>query len=224
MILIVSRSRKRGNQYSEIFHYMGILSHAVTPAEALREISLLYRAVLVVDPETLPNPREFIKNLKIFASIPVFSISESGPDDEHAHLFADSFREASYSGTVVGLMAQHCREHKCSPVGDYRLNGFNATPDAPSVKYFDEEIPLTKTEAMIFRYLIRTYPAPQKSAKILKYAYRPSRTPEASSVRAHICLINRKFHALVGRNLIGNVDGQGYAVLTGEFSKITATV
>ena len=222
MILIVSRNKRRANQYSEMFHFMGILSHVATPHESYGEISLIYRAVLVLEPGTLPDPEDFVARLKSYSSVPIFSISEDGENDRYAHLFADAFREASFSGTVVGRMAEYSREHRASHVGDYRLGGINATPDLPAVRYFDRELPLTKTEAMILRYLIRTYPHPQKPTKILKYAYRPSRRPEISSIRAHVCFINRKFREMTGRNLIGAVDNLGYTLLAGEFLKTGA--
>ncbi len=219
MILIVSRNKRRANQYSEMFHFMGILSHVATPYEAYGEISLIYRAVLVLEPDTLPDPANLIAGLKCYTAVPIFSISEEGRGDRFAHLFADAFREASFSGTVVAGMAEYSRKHRASHVGDYRLGGLNAAPDLPAVRYFDEDLSLTKTEAMILRYLIRTYPHPQKPSKILKYAYRPSRRPELSSVRAHICFINRKFRELTGRNLIGTVDDLGYTLLAGDFLK-----
>ncbi len=216
MILLISRSRRLANQYSEIFHFMGMLNTVATPPEALKEISSLYRAALIIEPEALLFPADFVRRLCAHVSIPIFAISADGERDKYAYLFAACFRDTCYSGTVVAAIADYCKSNNCSHVGEYSLLGLNAAPDLPSPRYYGKALPLTKTESMILRYLIRTYPHPQKTAKILKYAYRPSRRPEPSSVRTHICLMNRKFRELTGRNLIGSVADRGYTVITDE--------
>ena len=87
MILLISRNKKRGNEYAEIFHYMGVLNTVATPTEALSEISLLYRAVLIIEPVTIADPADLVRKLKSYASLPIFAISEDGPNDQYAHLF-----------------------------------------------------------------------------------------------------------------------------------------
>ena len=51
MILIVSKSKKKAENYSEPFISMGYVAHGVTSAVALNEISPLYRAVIILDIE-----------------------------------------------------------------------------------------------------------------------------------------------------------------------------
>lgn len=217
MILVVNRSRKFSKSICEIFHYMGILSYAATPSEATLEMSTLYRAVLVLDPATLPDPAEFVQNIRKYAEhIPVFSMSEDGPKDEYAHLFDMSFKIAISSASFATKASEYCIERKRPFPGDYRLAGFNAIPGRPCIKYFDEDFPLSKTETMIFRYLIRSYPIPQTPANIIKYAFPPSRHPDSSCIKTHVSVINKKFMEREGRKLLIMIPGKGYIVNTAE--------
>ena len=216
MILIVNRSKRYANTFTEIFHYMGILSHTATPTEALSEISTLYRAVLVVDPETLPSPEDFVKKLSSYADIPIFAISDTGEKNPYASLFSGSYKHAITSAHLAYNIAKKSNEMGKPMIGDYRLAGFNATCDLDSVLFFDKPIEFTKTEKMIFRYLIRCYPLPQKPQSILKYAFRPSRHPSAESIKTHVSLINKKFLAIKGLKLICTFGNSGYVVNTPE--------
>ena len=90
------------------------------------------------------------------------------------------------------------------------------------VNYFDTRINFTKTEAMILRYLIRSYPLPKNAESILKYSFRPSRTPEPASIRTHISIMNKKLEAATGRRMIILEPGRGYLITTPEYAKIKA--
>lgn len=217
MILVVNRSRKFSKSICDIFHYMGILSYAATPSEAMIEMSTLYRAVLVLDPATLPDPAEFVRNIRKYAEhIPIFSMSADGPKDEYAHLFDMSFKIAISSAAFATKASAYCRERNLSFPGDYRLAGFNAIPGNPCIKYFGEDFILSKTETMIFRYLIRSYPIPQTPANIIKYAFPPSRHPDPSCIKTHISVINKKFMEYEGRKLMIMIPSKGYIVNTAE--------
>ena len=224
MILLVSRNTRRACEYSEIFHYMGILSSVATPTEALSELSLLYRAVLVIDPDTIVNHEDLVRRLKSYASIPIFAIGDCVWSDRDKVIFSGCFKSDTGSGTVAAQIARYCKDTNQSALGDYRLLAFDATPDLSVPRFRGETLPLTRTEAMILRYLIRTYPNPQTCEKILRYAYRPSRRPEPSGIRTHICLMNRKFKAIAGRNLITSIPDRGYVLLTHETKKKEALV
>jgi hypothetical protein len=52
------------------------------------------------------------------------------------------------------------------------------------------------------------------ASEILKYAFRQSRLPDISNVRTHVSVINKKFRAMRGENLIGFEEGRGYVILT----------
>ena len=217
MVLIVNRRKRDANSISEIFHFMGILSHGVTPNEALAEISLLYRAVIIMEPNTLPDACDFVAKLRSYASeVPIFALCDDLDTLNHVQIFNGTYKFSGYSSILAYNIAEYSKENSLSYIGDYRLAGINAMCDAKSVTYFDREIPLTKTETMILRFLIRAYPLPMPAEKIVKYAFRPSRSPESASIRTHICSINKKFRAKTERNLVTLAPKEGYIVITPE--------
>ena len=63
---------------------------------------------------------------------------------------------------------EYQREHRLPILGEYILAGLDVSAYSHGASYFEEDFPLTKTEAMIIRYLIRCYPAKAKSKNILK--------------------------------------------------------
>ena len=73
---------------------------------------------------------------------------------------------------------------------------------------------------MILRYLIRKYPLPSSSDEIIKYAFRSTRAPEASSVKTHISLMNKKLESQIGKRMIEFVPKKGYIIITPEKEKI----
>ncbi len=217
MVLIINRRKKDANYVSEIFHYMGILSHGATPAEALSEISLLYRAVIVMEPDTLPDPCDFVSRLRSYAKeVPIFALSDRINDFPHKEIFDGIYKFSMYSSILAYKIAEYSKQNELPYIGDYRLAGINAMCDVEAVTYFDRHIPLTKTETMILRFLIRSYPLPMNSLSILKYSFRPSRSPECASVRTHICSINKKFRSITSRNIVTLVPDKGYIIITPE--------
>lgn len=216
MVLIINRNKRDAVIFSETFHFMGILSYSATPTEALSEISLLYRAAIIMEPDTLPDPRDFVARLRSYAAIPIFAISDG--TIENAGIYDEVYNYRGYSSHFISRIAKKTKSMGLPYIGDYRLAGIDANCDRVGVCYFDKPIGLTKTESMILRFLIRSYPEPMDAAKILKYAFKSARRPEASGVRTHISMINRKFKAITDRNLITLVPGRGYAVLTPEMN------
>ena len=217
MVLIVNKKRMAAKTLSETFRYMGIVSLGVTPSEALSEISPLYRAVIVLNPEELGEPRDFVRRLKSYAKmVPVFAVGDNleGFDAEDA--FDGSFRYSCMSVRLVCYIADFCRKNNLPCIGEYKAAGINATCDIESVTYFGEPIRLTKTESMIIRLMIRTYPSPMPKESIMDYVFKATRLPDSASVRTHISGINRKFKATFGRNIITMITGRGYVLLTPE--------
>lgn len=218
MILVISRNKKLTSSFTEAFHFMGILSCGTTPTEALGEISLLYRAIVILEPDALPDHEDFVFRLREYANVPIFAISNGTISNKD--IYDDVFTLNGYSANLISKMVTKSKNlgYKC--VGDYRLAGIDATADKPCVTYFDTPLPLTKTECMILRFLMRSYPEPSSSSQILKYAFKSSRRPEAAGVRTHISAINKKFKEITGRKLIIRLHGAGYSVLTPEISNM----
>lgn len=215
MLLIIDKSKSGATHIADMFHYMGFLAYAAEPEEALSELSSLYRCAVIINPDTLPDVFDFVKRIRAYSStLPIFAVNDG--ICKSALLFERVFSYSIYSSTLAEGIIDACKSKGSSVIGRYRLMGIDASAGISSVKYFDSEIPLTKTESMILRFLIRSYPTPRRAADILKYAFRPSRCPEPSSVRTHISVMNKKFRALSGKNLFTSFGSDGYSVLTPE--------
>ena len=197
MILIIDKSLKDARVVSDIFHYMGVLAYATTPEYALREISNRYRAVLVCKPENLCEPEFFIKGLKeLSLNIPVFAICKDAEDfksrsPRSAFLFDGIFSDNTYSSSIYHEIVKYQIENSKAILGEYLLSGIDVSSTEPPTLY-GKALKLTKTESMILRYIIRSYPIPASARDILKYAFKPSRVPEISNIRTHISSINRR--------------------------------
>ncbi len=197
-----------------MLHIMGLLSYAVTPHEALSEISPTYRAAVILLPGILPDAQAFTEKLRSYVkSIPLYAISDN--QDKYG-IFNAVFDKKTSAPILAGQIANLQRRAGIEVIGDYRIAGIDAVPSGGSVKYFDRPLPFTKTESMILRYLICTYPLPQTPKNILKHAFRPSRIPEESSIRTHISVMNKKFKSIANRNLIIHYQDKGYILLTPE--------
>ncbi len=218
MLLIINPSKKVSRSVCETLYYMGILSYGATPPEGLSEISALYKAVLIISPEEFPDIADYITRLKRYKSdIPIFGVCGK----EHAVIYKDIFDEVfskpTFSASLAKKIIFYANRNKYAKIGDYRLAGIDASIDCPSPAYFSNKVKLTKTETMILRFLMRSYPLAMKSTDILKYAFRPTRRPEPASVRTHISSINKKFETQAKRRMITQVPHEGYLILTPEY-------
>ena len=145
MILIINKSHKDGNSAVEIFRYMGILARAEAPDTAFSEISLMYRAVLVMNPYKLPDEKDYIKALRSYAGkLPVFAISNR--EIANKELYDMTFPEDITSSKLLLAILDYCEEHNHLLPGEYMLSGMNASIDLGGVTYFNDVIPFTKTE------------------------------------------------------------------------------
>ena len=220
MILVVDKSKRNASSVADMFFYMGILAKATTVQESFAEISDIYRAVVIISPESLPDAEDYIKRLQTYnSSVPFFAIGE--PSYESRELFCRFFHRGTYASSVMSGILEYTLDKGLPQPGDYKLAGMDLSCDIPVPTYFWTPFPLTKTEAMIVKYLIRTYPEPTTAEDILKYAYKDSRTPEISNIRTHISIINKKFRNLTNRNLIEMSFGKGYRVMTPELLEAT---
>lgn len=220
MLLIISQSKRIARDVAETFHYMSILSYAATPHEALSEVSNLYRAALIINPEAFPDIIDYVNRIRAYKSdLPVFALLNGEAPAVYDDVFDACFSKPSLTPALAEKIIAYANKYNRARIGDYYLAGFDASSSTVGVYYFYTKVNLTKTEAMILRYLIRAYPLPQKADDILKYSFKPTRTPEPSSIRTHLSIMNKKFEQSIGRRMIGFEAGRGYIILTPEYLK-----
>lgn len=217
MVLIIDSAKRNARSVCDIFYYMGIPSFAASPSEALSEISPIYKAALILDPEKLADAGDFVTRLRRYNSLlPVFAISAEPMSKSMTHLFDGCYSESISSAKLVEEIIIYQINKHLPIIGNYKLAGINASCDTYTPTVFDKSINLTKTETMILRYLICTYPNPTSAQDILKYAFKQTKKPELASIRTHISVMNKKFRDVRGRNLFLGIPGVGYVVSTPE--------
>lgn len=220
MLLIISQNKKIARSVQETFHYMSILSYGATPHEALSEVSDLYRAVLIINPESFPDINDYVGRIKAYKrDIPIFAVTENEAPSNYPDIFDGCFVKPGFTPALAEKIIDYANKNELAKIGDYYLCGFDASSHTVGVYFFYTKVGLTKTEAMILRYLIRSYPNPQSADSILKYAFKPTRIPEASSIRTHLSIMNKKFEKSIGRKMITMEPHRGYVILTPEYIK-----
>ncbi len=221
MLLIISQSKKLAKSVQETFYYMSILAYGATPHEALSEVSGIYRAALIINPDGFPDINDYVNRLKSYKSdLPVFALTETPPKHFYSDIFEGVYTKNAMTPHLAHKIIDFANKNNRAKIGDYRLAGFDASSNIVGVTYFDRNVSLTKTESMILRYLLLVYPIPQSPARIIKYAYRPSRAPEEASIRTHISMINKKLEEATGKKMIVHAPSKGYLILTPEYEKI----
>ncbi len=221
MLLIISQNKRIAKSISDTFYYMSILSYAATPHEALSEISEIYRAALIISPESFPDVRDYVNRIKAYKSdLPVFALTEGAELPCYADIFDKTFDFPTFTPALAEKIIKYANDNNCARIGDYRLAGFNASSDVIGVNYFYRKVNLTKTEMMILRFLIRSYPLPKGSNEILKYAFKSSRSPDKNSIRTHISLMNKKFEKYLDKKVLTFIPHKGYIIETPEYKYI----
>ncbi len=222
MLLIVDNKSATGNSLALAFSYMGILAKHTKPASAHRELSSLYRAVLIKSPEELPDCGDFVKRLRLYSEgIPLFALSDNMSEGTKELFDAHFPLSATASAMAIGII-KASKLLGCAPIGEYKLAGIDASATLSETEYFFTRIKLTAKESMILRFLIRTYPMRVSAKDILKHAFSQTKMPEPSAVRTHIFAINKKFLKTLGKRLITSPDGDGYIIMTPELSEKNA--
>ena len=143
-------------------------------------------------------------------------ITEGIEDFALTPLFEAIFDSEDSSARILLRIREIQRSKGLPLLGAYSLAGLSLDCDLSCPQYCDTPIPFTKTEAMILRYLVRTYPDGTDVHHILRYAMRPASLSDPSGIRTHIYGINRKFLSKTGRRLIASTPGEGYKILTPE--------
>ena len=215
MILIINSNRKDAQRLSEMLYFMGVLSYATTPTEALSEFSIGYSSALIMNPNTLADKEDFVSRLRRYANLPIFALSDT-PDAIDSVIFEGVIKSSSYASKILSYITDYCASRGFRAPGTYRLAGIDASVSLATPVYFSKALTFTKTELMILRTLIVTYPANIKAPVILKYAFKPNGKPEMQNVRTHLSVMNKKFRNITNRNLTVLTPGAGYRILTPE--------
>ena len=76
MLLIIHNDKRKSRALSDIFYHLGVVSRAISTDEIRDELSEIYRAVVVLDPENIT----VLSDIKDLASaynvyIPLFAVS-----------------------------------------------------------------------------------------------------------------------------------------------------
>ena len=212
MILIINKSKKEAELLAASFRYMGIVARGEPPQRAAAEISTLYRAIVIYSPEKLPDEREYISRIHSYVKeIPIFALTDN--ENKIKASYEAVVPRTTTASRLYNLISTYCKENNRFPLGEYMLAGINASADQGFVTYFSEPLPLTRTESLILRLLIRAYPLALSPKTIRMYAFKQNKLPEVSGIRTHIYSINKKFKKLIHRNLIVSID-DGYVVMT----------
>ena len=215
MLLIIDNKPRRGAALAELFHFMGVLAFTKRPIASLGDVSPHLSALLLVEPDELPDTKDFIDRIKrLCRTLPIFALSKG--EIRCAEDFCEVFHTERCDYSVLLRMRERCEAMRSRPVGDYALAGMDASFYENGVRLKGEFIPLTRTERMILRYLFCVYPSRVSTAEIVRFAFRPERTPDPACVRAHVCAINKKVSGVLGRPLIDSVRTEGYRVITPE--------
>ena len=216
MILIIGQDKRVAKDISEIFYYMSVLSHGTDPKKGLSEISTLYRGIIILEPLNFPDISDYVRRIRSYnSSVPIYALSSAEYNIEDT-LFDYIYSGQSFSTLLANDIIDRFNKENNAKIGTYKLAGFNSSYNSIGVEFFNDSIKFTKTEAMILRYLIRSYPLPQCAKNILKYSFKPSRAPEEYSIKTHISMMNKRFMNLTGRKMIELVPQKGYRIITPE--------
>ncbi len=214
MVLIISQKLKNAVSLSDIFYYMKVLSYPCTPSQALSEISTLYNAILIMEPNDLPDTADFVKKLRSIAPIPVFAIANEPKKCRCPYVFDKLFPYAILSGNLGMQMLAYLKENKYPLFGMYVYMGLDVRCGTRIPTYYLNDIDITKTERMILCYLAHANHEQQPPKNILKYAFPYNRKPSVSCVQTHISKINAKFRKMINKNIVGCNPGTGYYLYT----------
>ena len=191
MILIISKTQKESRSISEMFYFMGLLSYAAVPSAALSEISPIYSAVIIINPDKLADKDDYVARLRSYADVPIFALCEED-SVENRIIFNGVITKTHYASKILMHLIKYAEENGSKIPGRYRLAGIDASIELNTSTYFDKPMQFTKTETMILRTLISFYPLRLQAKEIIKYAFLQNKAPEYANIRTHISVMNKK--------------------------------
>lgn len=205
MLIITDFNKERREALAELYHFMGVLTLAVSPNEVKNSIEPGANAILFASIDGIDRGADILREIRTYTSIPIFAITDtviSGFDRTFSRL-------ESYPAILEGIR-EHGNGGRARQVGDYEGCGICVSAFTKESSFLGEPLPLTKSEIMILRYIVAIHPRPASAEGILKYAFRPSRSPELAGVRTHLSVMNKKFREAFGRCLISSDEHDGY--------------
>lgn len=207
MLIITDFNKDRREALAELYHFMGVLTYATSPNELKYEIDPGASAILFASTDGIDSDGRLIKDLREYTDLPIFAITDTviGGFDM---TFSCS---ETYPDILYGIR-DFGRKSASRVIGEYERCGICVSAFEGDQSFLDEPLPLTKSEIMILRYIVATYPRPASAANILRYAFRSSRSPEISGVRTHLSVMNKKFREAFGRCLIASDEREGYTL------------
>ncbi len=205
MIITVSINLEDAVSLSDMFYYMGIPSCALTPEEAVMNIPSYCRAVIVMagSEKNIYHISEKTTPL----NIPIFTLGNSD-----LSRLGEKIDDSLSCADIVSRICTYNKAHGIKSPTEYALGEIDTSLILTSPTFTGIKLPFTKTEALIMRTLISAYPDAIESGDILKYAFRKNRTPDISSIRTHISIMNKKIRSAVGKNVIEMISGKGYII------------
>lgn len=218
MLLIIDKKKSDADTISDIFKYMGFVSYGTVPENASTEFSGRHKAVIFTTPDLNQATADLIKNFRTYSiDTSIFAVlkeDKARTSEEFAilSLFDKAFDEDIPSSQLICSIAEYQSDTNRSQIGVYRVAGIDASVTNTMSSYFDLPITLTKTENMILRFLIASYPIAKSSREILKYTFRSGKTPDYSCIRTHISSINAKFMKATKKRVISNEHNLGYSI------------
>ena len=199
MILVINDNLGLCESITEMFRIYGMPCYGTTIADAMKEPANLYSHLLIPEPYTSTDIEETVKNLRSkFPDSPIFKVGI--PQADESNIFdAIIFPKKGKCGIVLGivnLVLDYLGSKK------YSIGNLKVSAEQTCIFYKEKTVNITKTESLILRCLILTFPSGCQKEDILKYCFRRGSYTEVSAIRTHICSINKKFQAAIGEKLI----------------------
>ena len=208
MILIISNDTKRAESYVSSLGYMGYIAEAVEAKYARHRFCPSVHACVLTDLGNLGDHAAAC--LCIRAKCPALPIFVLCPSPELL---------PSASTLPLGITAPDlvkALRSFSSEIGKYKGAGLDLDPSSSEPTYFLDPLSLTHTELQILRFLLLYFPFAQSAERIVKYCFNPHKRPMPSSIRAHVCKINKLFKAHYGHPIIRALPGVGYTIIPPE--------
>ena len=215
MILIIDQNPKNSQGLSDMFAYMGILSYATSPKEALYETLSHFSAIIFSDADKIDDVNTVFKIQNFYSNAAIFGISSLIKNDFPFDL---TFKKGTYASEIFTHITDYAKRNGLKAPGIYKTNKIDASANLSYPIYEGKTVKLTRTENFILKALILSSPDPIGANDLLKYLFKPSKIPDISNIRTHISIINKKFREQIGKNLIFH-SRLGYYFFSEEFSE-----